>query len=468
MLYRVFIILLLASFAAQAQDSVLPHKEHSLVLRKLRLSGNKITRSYIVRREMQLREQSAYTRQELKQFIKEDADKLKNTKLFNSVALNIVQVSADTVDVSVALVERWYIFPEVIVKFADRNVNDWIKNHNADFSRINLGFFIKHKNLWGRNEQMRIGGQIGFTQKLVFQYKFPFIDRRKKWGLQLNFEYLNNNSLPTGIKNDRLNFITSDTRGLHQSFKVRTGTSFRRNYYTTHFFSLGYTSHHAPDSVFQQLPEFFPGGRSSMAFLKLDYSMHISKQDDPSYPLKGNHFVFALSNQGLGAFSDYLTTTLNFQNHHYMPIGTRFNWYNSAFLSFSYSPELPFLMQSGIGYHPVLMRGFEHFAIHGQHYALFRNDLRWNIFRTTFNFKKIIPWTQFQKMPLALYLKTTADLGYIHAYRNAHPTRMHQRILYSLGTGLDLVSWYDVVINFHYTYNSLDEWNWGITFSKSF
>lgn len=63
---------------------------------------------------------------------------------------------------------------------------------------------------------------------------------------------------------------------------------------------------------------------------------------------------------------------------------------------------------------------------------------------------------QFRHVPLSIYLKAFADVGFIDNYpyyadRNLN-TRLTDKLLAGYGTGFDVVFPYDVVFRFEYTF----------------
>ena len=64
---------------------------------------------------------------------------------------------------------------------------------------------------------------------------------------------------------------------------------------------------------------------------------------------------------------------------------------------------------------------------------------------------KILP-----KVPFAFYGKTYADAGYSYIKRQ-FDTRLNNRLLYSGGIGLDIVTLYDISFRIEYSFNQLGE-----------
>ena len=66
-----------------------------------------------------------------------------------------------------------------------------------------------------------------------------------------------------------------------------------------------------------------------------------------------------------------------------------------------------------------------------------------------------IPVEQFQSLPFAAYLQTYFDFGYVRSVTNFEQNnRLTDKIIWGGGFGLDIVSSYDLVTRFEYSFNS--------------
>ena len=60
-----------------------------------------------------------------------------------------------------------------------------------------------------------------------------------------------------------------------------------------------------------------------------------------------------------------------------------------------------------------------------------------------------MPIEQFRYIPISIYLKTFADVGYVKNYPNYQmSSRLADKFIYSAGAGIDLVGSYDMVLRF--------------------
>ena len=125
----------------------------------------------------------------------------------------------------------------------------------------------------------------------------------------------------------------------------------------------------------------------------------------------------------------------------------------------------PYSLNQSLGFGRNYVRGFELNVVEGPRYVLSKNTFKKEIFKTTKDISKIMLIPQFQKLPLALYAKVFFDLGYVQNYPNYElNTRLSNKLLYGVGTGLDLVSFYDFVVRTEYSYNSQGDFHFFLNF----
>ena len=132
------------------------------------------------------------------------------------------------------------------------------------------------------------------------------------------------------------------------------------------------------------------------------------------------------------------------------------NWYSSIYLNGKV--KLPFdqayINQRGLGYGENYLRGLEYYVIDGVATALVKTTLKKKI--VSFN----IPFTLFPKVitkiPFTFFAKTYADLGYAYNKKTTY-TYLNNRLLYTGGFGIDVLTLYDINLRFEYSFNQLKE-----------
>ena len=78
----------------------------------------------------------------------------------------------------------------------------------------------------------------------------------------------------------------------------------------------------------------------------------------------------------------------------------------------------------------------------------------------------------FRRIPFAVYLKTYFDMGYARNYDfyevEGQNTRLSNKFLYGTGVGLDIVTFYDLVLRLEYSINAERETGFFFNFKKEF
>ncbi len=113
----------------------------------------------------------------------------------------------------------------------------------------------------------------------------------------------------------------------------------------------------------------------------------------------------------------------------------------------------PYFNIRGLGYMKDYISGYELFVIDGSSYSLFKSNIKYRLFKTE---KKLsfLPTEKIRSIPLALYLKTYFDTGYVvDQTNNPGNAILANQWLWGGGVGFDLVTYYDLVFRFEYSVN---------------
>jgi len=416
------------------------------------ITGNVKTKLKIILRELSIEKGKSYNYYELKEILKADRDKVFNTRLFNDVRVEMLELSYDRVDVVVQLDERWYLFPIPLLDFADRNFNDWWVNHNHDFGRLIYGMKLYHFNMRGMNERMTLTAQFGYSHQFSIDYEFPYIDKSQRLGLRFFVKYIENKNVHyNNIENKRV-FLDSE-KLLRTNWFTGVNLTRRNSFYTRHHLEFTFSNTHVVDSILTLNPNYNLNGSNTQNYFSLSYTFDQDKRDITAYPLKGFQMEVKVQKDGLGLFNDINKTSIRANYSRYVDLkkGWYFSNYSSVYLS---TPKFqPYSVVKGLGFKNDVIRGYELFVIHGQDYYLNRTTIKKRILGGATKIKKI-PIKQFQYFPYAIYLKTYADLGYArNTQRYEGNSFLADKLLVGTGIGVDFVTFYDMVFRFEYSIN---------------
>jgi outer membrane protein assembly factor BamA len=419
---------------------------------KIVITGNKRTREQIVLREMSVLEGQLVNRDSLQHIMNLNKIRIMNLALFNEAEMFIDSVSNTAVIWRIAVKERWYIMPEISLKLADRNLNVWWYEQNHDIKRAIIGVALSHLNFRGNHEKLSLYTQVGYSQKFGINYQRPFIDKKQKHGIGVSVYDSRNRETFYRTDSNKLEFASSTNRDVLEMFEANVNYTFRPAYSTRHLFQISYRNYRIDDSLRDLNPNYFANGNTRADYLELYFRIDINRVDNWNYPLRGFKLIGTSANRigfnGLGIQSFVNVETGYFDN----PAG---NWFwNVIFRGRLMLPERsPYGFLGGMGGPTDYMRGYEYYVIDGPQYGLFRFDLKNEV--VNYNFKGI-PIKVLSVIPIRLYPKIFADVG---AVRNPNPlnSKLNNRLLYSGGIGLDLVTLYEIKFRFEYTFNHLGE-----------
>ncbi len=450
-----FILVASAAVPGRAQESLdsalfLIDSATVVQIDRIFIIGNRKTKGRIIRREMSAQPQTAYAWGDLQTILKNDQKRIVNTRLFLRVDVRPVFVSERTLDLIVSVDERWYTIPSPYVKFADRNINDWLTNFGLDLGRLEYGIKVTQQNFRGLNERLQVDAQFGFTRRLALNYVRPYLDRAQKNGLVLNFAFAETNNIIYQTEQHRP-LTTDSLRRSLETLTAGAGWRHRGSYYSTHAVDINYFRNRIKDTITEINPHYFLDGRLEQQYLQLGYRFFHDKRDLVAYPQRGYVVDVRTQKLGLGVYDDINLWRLTVLFNHYVPLSSRWSAATTLNAYASGPRRQPYANFLGLGFQNLWLRGYETYTIQGQHFALQQNDLRWQAFSTVFNLDRIIPFDQFNKIPMALYLKAFYDHGGVsNSVSYPLEQRLNNRYLYSAGVGLDVVSFYDFVFRVGY------------------
>ena len=424
---------------------------------KIFIIGNKLTRPQIILRELDVSEGDIFYLPDLRDILRQDKNKLINTRLFNAVDIHVLEVDKYLVDLIIEVKERWYTFPIPIFSLADRNFNDWIENHDAKLDRVNYGLRFYQYNVRGRNERLRGIAQFGFTKKFELSYSIPYINQAQKNGLTVFGGYSENKNLPYKTVDHKLVFIDSE-KVMKESVTAGLTFSRRSSFYNTQLFSVSYNATAIADTVAILNPAYLLDGNTEQKYLELQYSFRRDRRDIQTYPLKGYYLMLEATKLGLGVFSDIDQTELKATYSEYIDLGKLFYLSTSLTGKTSFPRRQPYFNYEGLGYGKDYLRGYELYVIDGQHYLINKVSLKRRILDNAINLDGFMPLDQFKTIPISIYLKVFFDSGVVSndAFQ-ADNSLFTNKYIYGGGLGLDIVSFYDTVIRLEYSINKRKE-----------
>jgi outer membrane protein assembly factor BamA len=426
-----------------------------VLINRIFIIGNKVTRDQIILRELSFKSGDITDSTELHLIIDRDKKKLYNTRLFNSTDIRVLALEPGKIDLLVEVNERWYTFPSPRFELSDRNLNEWWQNYDHDFRRVIYGLKLYQYNMRGRNETLILTALFGFQRKFSVVYRIPYIDGKQKQGLILDFDFTEGKNVAYKTEDHKLVFLRSRERERITRLVGLTYT-YRNSFYRTHAIRAEYASNWISDSIYTLNSNYYGESRMRQKYATLSYQFIAEHRDIVAYPLNGYYFTAFLQKTGLGLGDDVNKTegAISYARYVDLKNGYYFSNYTNGYLS---GPQdVPYSHYGALGYKKQFVKGYEIYVLEGPFYMLNKSTIKKRIFSRQYTWS-FMP-RKFETIPLSIYLKTYADLGFVKNYpfyeEKGLNTILTDKILAGIGGGFDIVASYDLVIRVEYTFNS--------------
>jgi outer membrane protein assembly factor BamA len=434
--------------ASNPQDT-----SRQVVIHSITIDGNQRTRPSIILRELAFHEQDTIRRASFRQMLKAGKENIFNTTLFNFVTLDTVpfQGSPVQMDIVIHVVERWYIWPWPFFEISDRNFNSWIGT--TDLSRLSYGIDLTIQNVRGRNETLKFPVHYGFNQKFGFSYRIPYLDRKKIVGIAFGAEYSRNHEIIVETHNNKTVYYKDPGRFPRQNFYAFTELLLRPTFYARHTLHLGFNAWYFSDSLLK-IPGYTADSSHNLNYFSIYYQYKNDHRDVQFYPLKGSYFDVEMDQNGLW-FSPVNEFFIKTNLRKYLQIYNRWYFASGLTVKVTLTPQPPYFLQRGLGYGRDFVRGYEYYVIDGRNYLLWKNNFKFAVIPQRVFGMDFLRSPKFNKVPFALYLNVFSDVGYVY-YDGDQPDKsndLRNSLLVGYGAGLDLTTYYDIVIRLEVSVN---------------
>jgi len=426
-------------------------------INELSVNGLKKTKLSTVTRELSIAQGDTVSGEELMAILEDNRLSLINTGLFSDVNFNISNWLDEQVDVSYHLIEAWYIYPAPTIDFIDPNFNTWLKDQNGNFNRLTFGALVVLDNLTGRADPLEVSAQFGFNRELGLSYTSGWIDEKQHFKLNGKIEYKNLKRTPyNSILNKPVDIYTGEP--LFKGFALELGTLYKPKFDSEHELKLGYHSNWIQDTMLAINPKLLGDGKNRQSYLSLGYTYTKDVQDYAAYPMSGYFAQIGLLKSGI-----FSTEPIN-----QLTIEPLAQWSKSIWGPFSFhafakgrfellQDEVPFLQGEALGYDDYI-RGYELYVQEGEHFALFKQELRTLGLSSYLNYNFSWVPQAFRKIPIQVYFKLNNDFGKVWSKDDRKPAlELTNQWNWGRGVGVDVVLFYEWVFQVEYSFNDLGE-----------
>jgi len=430
------------------------------------VEGNRQTKKYIITRELLFNEGDWIHTDEL--FTKLNIARLNvlNTQLFLEVIPSVNQLNDSSLSVKISVKERWYIFPIPYFKPIDRNANQWLVEQRASLDRVTYGLKFNWENVTGRRDKLRFNYVNGYTRQFLLSYEQPYADKKLQHGYLASISYSRNRQLAFATDKNKQVFFPQGNNNITSlittSFRAEAGYSYRPGVKERHTLRISYAVEKIPDTISVLIRDnynkgflpFFTNDVSRQAFGELSYLYQYFDVNNIAYPWKGFAFSTQFIQRGLGVKGMNLWQ-LKAKGGRYIAINnkTSFSVIGLGLLKLPF--KQPMFNLQAHGYGDLYLRGLEYYVIDGVMAGIIKTTIRREIMEIKVP-TLIIQNEKYRKLPFKIVGKAYGDAGGVHLpfFTNSI---LNNRLLYTWGFGLDILSYYDFAACFEYSFNQLGE-----------
>ena len=424
------------------------------IIKEITVEGNKYTRTSTILREVSFYKGNGYSLPLLVKKFAQAKKQLLSTALFHEVIVSLKSLEGYNAYVNIEVRERWYIFPVPFVKTVDRSFGEWVKEQNMDMNRVNYGIRIKHHNATGRNDKLTLYFMNGYTKQFSLEYKGLVLDRKQQWTSSLGMGVGKNKQLDYITTGNKRQFFKSDQTFVHSFFNSYLEFSYRKAIKTKHTFGVMYQSFSVPDTILTLNPTFSPNKKSAVQYPELYYNLSHFNVDYIPFPIKGYIGEISLRRKGIGTDMNLWQLTAKGSGMWQLSDKYFFNLRVGGGIKLPFK-EQPYINTQFIGWNDMFLQGYEYYVVNGVAGGYTKASFSRELVNTNFH----IPSGKVKKLnsiPFRMYAKVYGNAGYVY---NPEPgdNLLCNRMLYSAGVGLDMVTFYDFIIRVEWSFNQLGQ-----------
>lgn len=435
------------------------------IVRSIDISGNKKTKAAIILRELNLAPGDTLYSSTMNVILEEKKQYLLNTSLFLNAQIFPIEIGNHDVTIEVDVIERWYFFAFPILSLADRNFNVWWVQEHHRLNRLNYGVKVYENNLNGENDRLDVNLQSGYTQAYSIHYTLPYFDKKLKQGMGIFLSYWQNHELNYESVNNKQVFFKQNYY-LKKELQAGLQYTYKRAIRLQHQISLTFHSFHVNDTVLQLNPHFFPNTVNTQRYFELSYEFQYIGTDFWRYPLTGYYVDAVLDQKGLGFWSPIHETQFSMDLSKYWRLARNTYLALDTRGKIHFPKVQPYFLLKEMGYYDDYLQGLEYYVVEGDKFGIAKGNVKQKIVAMRAH-TRLLP-RQFSTIPFRIYVKIYGDLGYSHNSDPNTMSRLNNRLLYSYGAGIDVVTFYDIVFRMEYSFNQLGENGLFLHFQSSF
>ncbi len=442
-----------------------------IIVDSILYQGNKKTKNYIIRRELDFKVADTLDSEGLAERFKSNRSRILNTGLFKAASLNIGRWDTEThhVTIIISLQEAWYIFPVPIFDLADRNFNVWWNEFNGSLSRVNYGMKFIHSNLTGQQDALKVTAQVGYSPKFNVEYAWPFFGKNRAWRFKTEIYYSRNKESYYNTVEDKLVFHKSETDYPLKRFRLGTSLDHRTTLQLFQSVRLEYISNQTNRTISEELnPDFFLAGNKSQNFLSLRYNFIYDDRDLKYFPSNGRYADIQIVKDGIGKNLAINTLATTIQLEQYFPLNAR---HNAGFMLKAKGSiirdKVPYYNSRALGFGENYLKGYEYYVIDGLDFLFLKFRQRYIFLDRDVQFRPN-KRLGIKSMPLQASIAAHASTAYVNNVFYSTQNTLSNRWIYSSGLSLETLLSNTSLIQIDCSINHLKQIGFYLHFREQF
>lgn len=435
---------------------------------ELKITGNKRTKGFVIERELLVSLNESYPETgdgNITSLLLKSQDRVLNLNLFNTVNITyeLLQGSeGKNYVVTIAVVEKWYVWPIPFVEFSDRNFNVW-GNLNFNTERTNYGLYVFNYNMFGRNHTLKTKMKTGYNSKLGLEYRIPFISRKTQWGINTLIERASQNEVWYQTRNDSLQFFQNGNKNIIQTTKAHVILSKRLNPFTQFF--CGVNFQHGQLDTAVPTDDYFINNQRFQRDYGINAELRYDQRNNIYFPTKGKYLSVQIETSAWQNSGTVYNASITSKAQRFDKLSNK--WYSalSVYGQYNTQKNAPYANRKILGYDEIV-RGYEHYVIDGTVGWKTNAALRYNLMEKDIGLK-FIPIKNYQVLPLNVFVEGYLENGFANFESSDASNKLNANALFSMGLGVSTIFYNDRILRIEYSLNSLREGGFFVHFKKA-
>lgn len=384
--------------------------------------------------------------------------RLESTKLFNWVEISKNSIG-DTLNIRV--VERWYLWVKPEGGFLDRNFSEWSKNR--DLQRLSIGATVYVNNILGQQGGFFVRQARGFMAADGLGFQRPFLKYRNCNAWKFSFD--NMRSRRAWINSENNKVVIKEHGEIQQQEQFVGIAEYKRRfeYKWQGVMRYKFVSDQAAQDIEAVNPQYFIAPLGVVAGLNENWKQNTHSlflgcvrdtRNQTNYPTKGSEWKAGVTG-GLQFCNNTARPYGEFESKYrgFYTLGTHTSLALLAQTRYRVG-TLGYVLQRQMGYGMEYVRGYEAFVFDGAGVVLGKAAWRYQLLGDQRTLKLRFLPSAYEKVPIQCWFNIFADVGRTLSPYQIDRNPMSNQTLMSVGTGFDLLCYYDALARFDCSYNA--------------